>query len=99
MLRDGDADDSKATFRPQRQGVPSAEPRYSPPNPAFKTWNNCPPTSDRVPESGRSREPPLLTPTSAVPDFCYVTSKRARAATRSGGLIAAGGHYRTLRRG
>ena len=20
------------------------EPRYSPPNPAFKTWNNCPPT-------------------------------------------------------
>jgi hypothetical protein len=19
------------------------EPRYSPPNPAFKTWNNCPP--------------------------------------------------------
>ena len=20
------------------------EPRYSPPNPAFKTWSNCPPT-------------------------------------------------------
>jgi hypothetical protein len=20
------------------------QPRYSPPNPAFKTWNNCPPT-------------------------------------------------------
>jgi hypothetical protein len=42
---------------------------------------------------------PLLTPTSAVPDFCYVPLKRARAATRSGCLIAADGHYRTLMRG